>query len=179
MPVLHSCHALQPASSRPVLALVAAWQCCSAHCTPRACSCELLACALHTAESVPLCSCHPWGKCPTPAPTGLGLHFVLQSSPGCSGLAALPWAWSQALLKQLQFPGQVSGCPDPRLSSSGAAVPWLQPAVPQGAHPSRLLPHQLMPRQGQLINLDSSRNPKLVSISVYFYFLIQSPWCQN
>ncbi|XP_058711707.1 mitochondrial carrier homolog 1 isoform X2 [Poecile atricapillus] len=71
---------------------------------------------------------------------------------------------------------------DPLLEApqcSGAAVPWLQPAVPQGARPSRLLPHRLTPRQGELINSDSSRNPKLVSISVYFYFLIQSPWCQN
>lgn len=82
-------------------------------------------------------------------------------------------------LKQLQFPGQVSGCPDRGLSSSGPAVPWLQPPVPQGAHPGCLLPRGLTPRQGELINLDSSRNPKLVSISVYFYFLIQSPWCQN
>lgn len=68
---------------------------------PELTACELSARALHTAESVPLSICHLWGKCPTPGPTGLDPHFLLWSSPGCPGLAALPWARSWALLKQL------------------------------------------------------------------------------
>lgn len=56
------------------------------------------------------------------------------------------------------------------LCSSGAAVPRLQPPLPQSARARRLLPHRLTPRQGQLTNLDSSRNPKLVSIYIFFFF---------
>ncbi|XP_030329003.1 mitochondrial carrier homolog 1 isoform X2 [Strigops habroptila] len=44
---------------------------------------------------------------------------------------------------------------------SGAAVPWLQPALPQSSHPSRLLPHRLTPGLGEAMNLESSRNPEL------------------
>lgn len=152
-------------------------------------SMAVLLCPLHTPSLQPrslhctqqsLCtsaSVTPGGNAQLQHPQGWNITLSCRAAQGA--LALQPWAWSQALLKELQFPGQVSGCPDPGLSSSGAAVPWLQPAVPQGVHPSRLLPHRLMPRQGELFNSDSSRNPKLVSIPVYLYFLIQSPWCQN
>ncbi|XP_072775008.1 mitochondrial carrier homolog 1 isoform X1 [Taeniopygia guttata] len=54
------------------------------------------------------------------------------------------------------------------------------PACCSAGRPSQPPPSpSTEPRQGQLISMDSSRNPKLVSISVYFSFLIQSPWCHN
>lgn len=109
---------------------------------PELAACELLARALHTAESVPLCICHPWGKCPASAhPQGWDLTLCCRAAQG--------------------VPGQVSGCPDPGLSSSGAAVPWLQPPVPQGLHPGRLLPRRLTPRQGELSTRTPQETPSL------------------
>uniref|UniRef100_H0YRQ5 Mitochondrial carrier homolog 1 n=1 Tax=Taeniopygia guttata TaxID=59729 RepID=H0YRQ5_TAEGU len=91
----------------------------------------------------------------------------LSKSPGCVQ-ASLP------TLPPLH-PGSTAGGTSVLRGSCSVA-----PACCSAGRPSQPPPSpSTEPRQGQLISVDSSRNPKLVSISVYFSFLIQSPWCHN